>query len=339
MEHLKIANGQIQGRRDYQQDYFSIKYLENGAILFILADGMGGYKGGEIASKLAVDTFEKDFKVSNDISKSLNQSLQKANESIYQYKEQNKDVKSMGTTLIVLYLIKDEFQWISVGDSPLFLIRDNKIARINANHSVAGLLELQVKQGEVTQKEVENNPNRHMLTSALDGNDLTTVETSRVMKLNENDKIILASDGVETISKEEILGIAISTDNSKAVCLKIIEAIESRAKENQDNATLIYIDVEKKAESVDIVTNIQKNEVKQEERITNIELISTRKKIEDLKKNDLKVKDSAIEFFKNLKDPSGLTIEIRIARGIAIVAAGVLALTLFTKLILTIVKA
>ena len=338
MNNINISNGQTQGRRGYQQDFFSTKYLDNGAVLFILADGMGGYKGGEIASKLAVETFQKEFKVSNDIAKSLNQSLEKSNEAIYQYKEKHKDVASMGTTLVVMYLLENNFQWISVGDSPLFLIRDNKIKRINANHSVAGLLELQVKASELTEKEAKDNPNKHMLTSALDGNDLTTIETSGLIELKENDKIILASDGVETISMEEVLGIAISRESAEEVALKIIEAIESREKENQDNATLIYIDVKKKVEAVDIVTNIQKNEVTQEERITNIELTPISKKIEDLKKNDLKVRDSAIEFFKNLKDPSGLPIEIRIARGIAIIAAGVLALTLFTKLILTIVK-
>jgi protein phosphatase len=304
--------------------------LTSGATLAILTDGMGGYKGGEIASKLAVETFQKEFKPSSDISKSLNQSLQKANEAIYQYKEQHKDVASMGTTLIALYVIEDSFQWVSVGDSPLFLIRDNKIERINANHSVAGLLELQLKHGEITEQQAKENPNRHMLTSALDGNDLTIIETSKEMSLQSNDRLILASDGVETISMDEILGIVISSDNEEDISQKIIERVESRAKSNQDNATLVYIEINDvvSSDSDNIITNI---EPKIEE---NKRIISTNISLKDTKlKEDRVMKESyLITFLQILTEPQKLSTPIRVARGVTIVLGMVLMIILLFKI-------
>ena len=209
---------------------------------------MGGYKGGEIASKIALDTFQRQFKISDGIAQSLKHSLYKANEAIAQYKEQDPSVGSMGTTLVAVYISSNSFQWVSVGDSLLYLLREGKIKRINANHSVAGMLDLQVKARELTAKEAIENPNRHKLTSALLGKEFSMVEISKKIPFELGDVLILASDGIETLSEEEILNpIKVEKNLSKA-SENILRLIEQKNKKNQDNATFICIElvVEKK---------------------------------------------------------------------------------------------
>ena len=202
---------------------------------------MGGYKGGEIASKLALEAFQEHFKVSSDISKSLQTSLEQANSAIKEYKEKNLEVSNMGTTLIALYITEDSFQWISVGDSPLYIIRDSKIKRINANHSVAGLLELQVKAKEITEEEADTNTNKHLLTSVVNGEDISMVDISKKILFKSGDILILASDGIETLNEKELLKIVLNREDIQGVSGDIIKAIELKNKTNQDNSTFICI--------------------------------------------------------------------------------------------------
>jgi len=241
METFDIGNDQIQGDRDYQQDKFTTVELENGACLAILADGMGGYKGGEIASKIVTDTFRKEFTLIGNIEESLKKTLLKANYNIKLKKNENSELNQMGTTIIVLYFTENHFQWISVGDSPLYLLIDNKISRKNKNHSIAGLLELQYKKGDISETELKNNPNRHMLTSAITGEEIPQIDISKLYKFTDNIKIILASDGIETLSQERILQIANENKDNQDTCEKIIRLVDEEKRKNQDNATLIII--------------------------------------------------------------------------------------------------
>jgi len=248
---IDVASGQIQGKRDYQQDGFgerNILPLSNNHKLLFLADGMGGYKGGEKASELVIKTFMlKEPSSSNQKSgEFLSELLLQSNREIAQYKESHPDVSSMGTTLVALSIVNDSCQWISVGDSPLYRIRDNNIKRINENHSVAGLLDLQVKNGEISRKEANTNPNRHMLTSALTGEELSMINLSSPLEIKDKDIFILASDGIETLTEEEILRLVNSSNGNMEIAVSdILNEIENKNKNNQDNATLMIVSISK----------------------------------------------------------------------------------------------
>ena len=253
MNIFDIGNDQTQGDRDYQQDKFTTVTLENGAFLAILADGMGGYKGGEIASKVVSDTFRKEFKLIGTIEESLKETLLKANHNLQLKKDENQELNQMGTTLIVLYFNKESFRWISVGDSPLYILRDNTISRENKNHSISGLLELQYKKGEISKNELENNPNKHMLTSAITGEEIPQIDISKEYKFIDGVTIILASDGIETLSMQDVLNIVNSSDSNQKACEAIIKKIEKIDKKNQDNATLIIVSKNKPNSKIDIM--------------------------------------------------------------------------------------
>ncbi len=247
---MEIAVGmhQNQGKREYQQDMMSIKNFGSIGVLAILADGMGGYEGGEIASKLISDNFREFTIEGEDIAASLQKYLLKGNQAIAQYKEDHHEVSSMGSTAIAFFLTDKTCQWVSVGDSPLYVIRTRAtIDRINENHSVAGLLDLQVKKGDISKEEAFANPQRHMLTSAVSGESISQMDLSLSWQVKKNDIFILASDGIETISDERIKEIvlkyvpSITQKNMQNACEALVQEVMLQNKKNQDNVTVILL--------------------------------------------------------------------------------------------------
>ena len=244
---IDVASGQIQGKRDYQQDAFNQRdILPFQHKMLFLADGMGGYKGGEKASELVINSFMGKVPLVQNIKELLSHFLHQSNKSIATYKKSHPDFSSMGTTLVAMYIKDDSCQWISVGDSPLYRIRDNSIQRINENHSVAGLLDLQVRNREISQKEANENPNRHMLTSALTGEELSMIDLSNPIGIRNNDIFILASDGIETLTEKDILRLVNNANgNMENAVSDILNEIEGQDKRNQDNATLMIVSISK----------------------------------------------------------------------------------------------
>ncbi len=235
-----VAQGSIQGARDYQQDACGQRDINNYKLLF-LADGMGGYKGGEIASEIVINTFMREnFDPKIETGKEyLKKTLLKANKVIAEYKEEHPDVSSMGTTAVALLITESSYQLISVGDSLIYRIRNGEIERINQNHSVAGLLELQLKKKEITQEEVDKNPNKHLLTSAITGEEITMIDLSEENLIYPNDVFILASDGIETITPVDILRNVKGCDGDIQLAVdRILGEIGKKNKPNQDNATI-----------------------------------------------------------------------------------------------------
>lgn len=235
-----IEVNQIQGKREYQQDTYGYRDLANFKLCF-LADGMGGYKGGEIASEIIIQSFMKSSSSHVNTKSFLENTLNNANQEIASYKKSHPDVSKMGTTLIAMLIKENTYQWISVGDSPLYRIRANKIERINQNHSVAGLLNLQVKNGEISQEEANSDTNKHMLTSAIMGEDISIIDISDEYELMIDDIFILASDGIETLSLNEISTMLKEEKNTKLLAKNILNKITKKNKPNQDNASLMIL--------------------------------------------------------------------------------------------------
>lgn len=246
---LIYSQSQHQGAREYQQDAMDV-ISNKSDVLAVLADGMGGYKGGEIASKKIIDNFNKNFSKLNreNISKGLIDILNTANKAIENHKLKEPEVNKMGSTFVGLFISNETYQWISVGDSPLYIVDFSKdtIERINANHSIGGILEMQYKKGEISSEELANNPNKHMLTSAVTGDPISILEESKIYPLNKEQLFIVASDGLETILRAEILDIlkkynCHSQKGLNDATKGLIQAVLSKNKRGQDNVSVILI--------------------------------------------------------------------------------------------------
>ena len=110
--------GQHQGARPYQEDSWALKRLGDGSLLAVVADGMGGHAGGAVASKLAVEAFVHALEQGGGLA----DGLQDANGAVRKGAVDKPDLSGMGATLVAAQVRGDEVRWISVGDSPLFLV-------------------------------------------------------------------------------------------------------------------------------------------------------------------------------------------------------------------------
>ena len=239
-----LAGAQTQGTRAYQEDAWQAVDFENGSKLIILADGMGGHAGGALAAEIAVKVFVSSFQESWGQNESLGQtlhgSLLDANEAIKKKQLQDIRYQSMGTTLVSAFVFDNLVSWVSVGDSPLWLLGRKGIRRLNENHSVAYLLDQMVDAGKITLKEAERG-NRNALRSALTGDQISLIDLKvNSIKIDIDDTLVLASDGVESLSQDrlvEILGDKIMSPADKAS--KVVASVDDLRNQNQDNATVV----------------------------------------------------------------------------------------------------
>ena len=249
-DHL-LAGGQIAGTRPYQEDDFRITAFpvrdpDGCDLLMVLADGMGGHRGGAEASRLAVSTVVEKFRQGGGgIAARLRTSLDAANAAVGRDAADPR-YAGMGCTLVACVVTDDEMaHWISVGDSPLWHLRvgrdgdADRMDRLNADHSMRPVLEDMALLGRITPEEVETGA-ANQLRSAVTGEDLTLIDAgSAPVQLRAGDRILLASDGLETLSKEEILRLSGAGRTSAAIVSDLLDAVEATGKSSQDNATVV----------------------------------------------------------------------------------------------------
>lgn len=246
-----LAGGQIAGARPYQEDDFRVTAFPDGDpdgcdLLMVLADGMGGHRGGAQASRLAVSTVVERFReATGGIAARLRASLDGANVAVGRDAADPR-YTGMGCTLVACVVTDDEMvQWISVGDSPLWRLRVGgdgnacAIDRLNADHSMKPVLEDLVRLGRMTPEEAKHG-GVNQLRSAVTGEDLELVDAgAEPVRLGAGDRIVLASDGLETLSNEEILRLSSSHRASTAIVADLLEAVTAMGSPSQDNATVV----------------------------------------------------------------------------------------------------
>jgi serine/threonine protein phosphatase PrpC len=194
--------------------------------LAVVADGMGGYEGGQEASRLAVETLVamyRDFG-GDDPQQALIEALQLAHQQVRQYSFTHPELRGMGTTCTAAAIVRgaekgaeggaeyDALYYVHVGDTRLYLIRDGQIRRVTRDHSYVGRL---VESGIISPEEAENHPQRNILTAALGTNpDLIMDSPGHPEPLRTEDVLLICSDGLwGQVRDPEILE---AVDNKKA---------------------------------------------------------------------------------------------------------------------------
>lgn len=195
--------------REKNEDYYSISESLDEVQLYILADGMGGASGGEIASKLAVEKAKKyilnNFKEIEKDKESIIQlvasSMEYANMCVYEQAQENKELEGMGTTLEIVLIYNNRAFIGHIGDSRIYRIRKAIIRKLTQDHSYVQKL---VKDGTITQEQAAHHPQKNMLMKALGCN--AFVEPDVMVKgFLKEDILIINSDGLTNlVSQEEI---------------------------------------------------------------------------------------------------------------------------------------
>ncbi len=255
MQELDYGFCATQGARGYQEDTALARSgaavsagtpdPDAPAVLAVLADGMGGHAGGAVASNLACQEFLAAFgRERGPAQRRLLDALGAANLAIADKVTETPILSGMGCTLVGVSFGRDGVEWVSVGDSPLLLYRRGEIAALNADHSLAPELDRQAAAGKITFEQARRDPRRHMLRSAVTGDDIELVDVSqRPLPLAAGDYVILASDGINTLAPSEMerTVAAYAEDGAQAVADALIRAVEAARDPHQDNATVVAV--------------------------------------------------------------------------------------------------
>ena len=268
MSRYRVAICASQGGRKYQEDtaavwpgstdLFQAAELpapEAGHVLAVLADGMGGHAGGATASRLAVDTFVAGFaRGSGGVTDRLQASLDSANAAIADKIVARPMFAGMGTTLIGAHFGPEGLEWVSVGDSPLFLWRAGGIEVLNEDHSMAPEIDRLAEAGKISWNMARADPRRHYLRSAVTGGEMELIDCSSGPRaLLTGDIVILASDGIHTLAAERIASeVRAMLDRADpalhpvapdAIAKRLLDTVLEAGVHYQDNATLVVVAV------------------------------------------------------------------------------------------------
>lgn len=211
------------------------QFLRKGR-LAVVADGMGGYEGGQEASRLAVETLVEVYRDfgGDDPQVALVEALQAAHEQIREYSFVHPELRGMGTTCTAAAIVQDALYYVHVGDTRLYLIRDGQITRVTRDHSYVGRL---VESGMISPEEAENHPQRNILTAALGTNpDLIMDSPGQPEPLRPEDVLLICSDGLwGQVRDSEILD-AVENKSAEQTGRKLIELARERG--GPDNITV-----------------------------------------------------------------------------------------------------
>jgi len=246
---FEIAGNQIDGARDYQEDAYLITQLTDAegqpAALVIVADGMGGHAAGNVASNMAVQAINKYISSnypSDDITGLLQGGVLKANASIAETIRETPALQGMGCTMVGILIEQDRLWWASVGDSHLYLLRDKQLIKKNADHSYGGFLDRLAAAGQAM--EPEPGLSRNMLMSAVTGEEITEIDCpEEPLQLQPGDRLLLCSDGMDTLSHGKIIQYAEWSEKPKEYVQALLDAIDEAAMPRQDNTTALVINI------------------------------------------------------------------------------------------------
>ena len=209
-----VANTDVGKKRKNNEDSYFAKCYSEDVSLYIVADGLGGYEGGEYASKILVDSISNYIELNLkrlpklnevNIKNILNVSLTMANKKIYDLEKTNEKYKGMGTTLVLLLKVKSMLFYMSVGDSRLYFVPEDfsDITQVTVDDTYVNEL---LKTKVISKEEALTHPQKHVLTKAVGIMQNLTVNVNMLDK--KSGYIILCTDGITNmLSSEEILEI------------------------------------------------------------------------------------------------------------------------------------
>ena len=226
--------------REMNQDYLysSEEAVGNLPNLFLVADGMGGHRAGDTASRDTVGTLLDSIRKSQETNpiKIIRTAVEKANSRVYEKSRENENLAGMGTTVVVA-VIEDRYLYVAnVGDSRLYLIRKD-IRQITKDHS---LVEEMVRSGKLKREEARNHPNKNVITRAVGVEKEVNIDFFD-LRIRKGDKILLCSDGLSNMLEDnEIREIVTSGGDVEERARKLITAANQNG--GKDNISVVLVE-------------------------------------------------------------------------------------------------
>jgi serine/threonine protein phosphatase PrpC len=194
--------------RSENQDFGALTTAKEEAVspaggrLLIVADGMGGHRGGATASRIATETVKAQYLGSEtkDVGTALHDALTRANARVFSESQTNPELRGMGTTTSALVIRGTEGWFAHVGDSRIYMVRGDAIKQLTEDHS---LVMTMVREGLLTAEEAENHPRRNVLQRSIGVGEEVEIDVRGPIELQENDTFVLCSDGLHGLVKED----------------------------------------------------------------------------------------------------------------------------------------
>ncbi len=235
-----IARTDIGNIRSENQDNYRAAEHKDGTIWALVCDGMGGAQGGRLASALTCEYMERTL--SETLSKATNKEevrkilfnvSKSANNIVYSHSLKDKNLKGMGTTLVCVVIKDNLVQCVHVGDSRAYVYSKANITQITKDHSMVQEL---LEQNRITKQEAYIHPNKNLITRALGVNNYLDLEYNEYA-LNDEDVLLLCTDGLTNCVKDELITRIIATTPFEEMANTLVDSALER--EGYDNITVL----------------------------------------------------------------------------------------------------
>lgn len=214
--------------------------VEERGVVFVVADGMGGHRGGEIASRIAVRTILAFYTADSgvDRAKALTRAFHEANQTIIQEAVSDSTLFGMGTTCTALALHQGRAYFAHVGDSRCYFVRDGKILQVTNDHSIVGEM---VRSGILSDEDARTHPKRNVITRSLGAQPDVAAETPESIELQVGDTFLLCSDGLTGYLSDIDLSDVLTTSGPEEACKKLVRMANEQG--GRDNITVQVITI------------------------------------------------------------------------------------------------
>ncbi|MBQ9858579.1 MAG: serine/threonine-protein phosphatase [Oscillospiraceae bacterium] len=248
VRQVDVVGKQILGSRKSQQDMFAVSgnvvslATEQSRAWAVVCDGMGGMASGEVASRTATDVVSQILQSAlqeDSVFDLLYQAIAIANETVKQIPTKNNELT--GTTLVCSVINNDVLYYASVGDSRIYVCRENELLQITRDHNYMLELQEMVDRGEMLYEEALADPQKDALISYIGIEELKIIDINqKAIRLQDNDIVLLCSDGLTKIlNDDEILAIIKDNrDNVEAIVDSLLLEVQIGQPRNLDNTTI-----------------------------------------------------------------------------------------------------
>ena len=225
--------------RQQNQDAYAAKVLEDGRVIALVCDGMGGARAGNVASAMAVELFMEEFlKTGQDgpIQEWMGHAASVANQSVFYKSVHDSDCAGMGTTMVAVLAGEQEAVILNEGDSRCYDINTDGIVLITRDHS---LVEDLVERGELTREQARTHPHKNLITRALGAEPILMADCFH-QPLSGGDYLLLCSDGLSNVvNEQEMLYEVIHGGEDAQCCQRLLDIALSRGA--PDNVTVVLV--------------------------------------------------------------------------------------------------
>jgi protein phosphatase len=214
----------------------------------VVCDGMGGMEGGEYASRTAVDILVSDYyelKEKVNIKDFFREEAYKMNRAVCNLKSADGKKMNAGTTIVATQILSGKLEWMSIGDSRIYIVRDHEIFFVNQEHNYRMRMDEDLRNGKITIEEYEEEESRaEALISFLGVGDLKLIDMNEEpFQLKDKDTVLLCSDGLyKTLADDLIQGlIQDALPNTQLAAKRLIDAVMEKKVKEQDNVSVVLL--------------------------------------------------------------------------------------------------